>query len=179
MVPEVCRLWHHKRSRRLIFFLTSEEFIGRLETHISVKGVLHHMGPLKSVHPPPSRPVSASATQVSANRRAWIPATHSEHGRGEQTPGKELQEDDHHRVIDAGPADTLLELKDTQPNTGQWISLLEKLAGSQSTILPQHGCSWWRLSVPLGETMVSDCARCRCSMTPTRTHGSGTSGNTS
>lgn len=117
------------------------------------------MGPLKSVHPPPSRPVSASATQVSANRRAWIPVTHSEHGRGEQTPGEELQEDDHHCMIDAGPADTLLELKDTQPNTGELKSLLEKLAGSQAAILPQHGCSRWRLSVPLGQIMVSDRAQ--------------------
>lgn len=39
--------------------------------------------------------------------------THSEHGRSEQTPGEELQEDHYHRVVHTGSADALLGLRQT------------------------------------------------------------------
>lgn len=67
---------------------------------------------------------SGSSTCAGGERRVWfdegsitVTVTHSQHWCGEQTPGKELQEDHHHCMIHTGPADALLELKHTQTHT--------------------------------------------------------------
>lgn len=42
--------------------------------------------------------------------------THGQHGRGQQPPGEELQEDNHHRVGDFGSASAVLQREETHTN---------------------------------------------------------------
>lgn len=42
--------------------------------------------------------------------------THGQHGRGQQPPGEELQEDNHHRVGDFGSAAAVLQREERHTN---------------------------------------------------------------